>query len=222
MAILHHAFLFSATEFLDLCRPCWRNGSLETGPLYEAAVRATAYPSPVQLAFLELIRFEPDWWIAQGDDQEEFRWLMLVLSGTSSLHHAPSLSQRDPLGFLLLREVLAALSWERSDIETGMRGRYLDTLLAQAGLQVGGLLARGLQLMPGYLPPPQAEEMLNRLIEARQDRERMACASDAVAAYCRGRSIAPISSAQDVISDFTTMLQASTQSGDSLLVGVFD
>jgi hypothetical protein len=222
MALLHHAFLFSAAEFLDQCRPCWRNGSLDEEALHEAAVRARVSPSPVQLSFLELIRFDPDWWMARGDDQEEFRWLLVVLSGTPSLRHAPSLSERDPSGFILLREALAALSWEPAEAEAGIRGQYLENLLTAAGFQVPEPLARGLRLMPGYLSPSEADKMVNHLIESGQDRERMTRASDAVAAYCRDRAIAPLSSAQEVIDDFSTMLNAAKQSGDSLLMGVFD
>jgi len=221
MAILHHAFLYSEAEFLERVAPCWKNGSLVSGALHAAAVRATLSSMATQRDLLELIRFEPVWWLERGVDEEPFRWLILVLSAVPSLRRAPCLG-RIASGLSLLHVALTALSWDPRYVERLSQGRRLDAVLVERGFQVSEAIARGFRLMPGRLSPVDATELLRRLVAVREDAGAKTTMRRAIEAYGNDHGLPTIPSATDLLDDSRVMLEASIQSGDCLLLGVFD
>lgn len=222
MALIHHAFLFSETEFLAALAPLRRQDTIDVVALHAAATGALASQSGPQRELLDLLGVEPEFWLDRSDVPEPYRWIVLLLSGLPSLLQLRGLRDGKPNAFLSLRQILAAWGWDEARIRVLLHGHRLDALLEQNGIDTGNLLPRGFQSQPGWLAPDEATAIAAELRAARGDPERLSIATAAVATDAARESVAAALLAPLVLDDTIELLESAARTGSHLLVSVFD
>jgi hypothetical protein len=194
---------------------------LDHDVLHGLAQSAVAEPGADQRALLQLLRFEPGFWLERGADEEPYRWIALILSGGASLAAAPSLSRKRTLGFVLLRRALELWGWSGARIDLLIGGNRLDTLLSDLRFPVEPEWVGGFLSVPGWLRTMEAVAFGQDLRAATMDSARMAAAAEAIAEECRSRGEDPATVLRDILDDAQAMLAAGSGS-EVLLLGVFD
>jgi hypothetical protein len=166
MAVVHRAFTFSPKPFHRRVSEAIAAGQeLDLHALHQMAQAALHRATSETWQALEAMRFEPRWLdVSEPDVSHSTEWYALLLA--QQLTPAPALSRDGFAAFVILRQALPALEWDRGDIHALILGDPLQTLLASAGDSRFTSEFAGIDQYGGWLSQARLRHMSSKLQSA--------------------------------------------------------
>jgi len=164
MAIIHRAYSFDPARFhANLESKIVEQGRLRLDVLRDWAADIVANASPTVQQTLKDIRFDDEWLDASDESvsRSDF-WYMIVLAET--LSPMPSLSNRLPVSWRVLREILPYVGWNTAEVELIIRGKWLRTLVESSGNTLFTAEFTTLDQFGGWLSVDDQKTLWSRLL----------------------------------------------------------
>ncbi len=220
MAIIHSAYLFDPVKFhRQLREKVVRQNRLDEHAMQDMAKDVVKNASAATRQALRYLRFDPEWLDWPDPEVTHLdKWYVAVLAGTLTL--APSLSNRSPISWRILKQALPLAAWSTQEANRLVEGNPLPSLIESSELVTWlNPIAGALYPYGGWLSLSDAQDLETRLVQSQEKLLKPPkLLENALLEPAALWSESPRELLQRAYADASDMLRAATESRKALLV----